>query len=479
MARSINCSLLIAILFITSFNLFAQEINKKNNYENKNAPITKGIDGITTTGDKVTIIDGTTTLLEINSEGTAGSITIPSLSTIGTNTNKLYNLGGLLYWNGNALGTSSSAGGWTHSGTSIYPTTLTDNVGIGTTTPLSVLHIITKNYWGPSEGSGWGDFSISDGTLGLSMGVATAGGGAGDVRLWTRGGTERLIFSNVVYGDILSIENNNVGIGVLSPTTKLDVRAATIDDDAVLSLGNSDLSHQVTIFPGRDTDPNPFIRWKNGDPLRFAVDPGSPSFFTELMRIESNGNVGIGTTNPSSKLEINGQVKITGGAPANGKVLTSDASGLATWQDNANPNIAFSARLNNDINAVTGTETQLQDFSEKFDDGNNFNPVTGVFIIPAAGVYQFSLNVSWSSASTLSDIPTTIRIKVNTTIIRQFTHKVQLNSSWGSTTFISGIVKANASDQITFTALYASGTQVTVDGGISNSNTDVSGFRIY
>ncbi|HLF63359.1 MAG TPA: tail fiber domain-containing protein [Saprospiraceae bacterium] len=46
----------------------------------------------------------------------------------------------------------------------------------------------------------------------------------------------------------------------------------------------------------------------------------------------NGGNIGIGTISPAAKLEVNGQVKITGGAPGNGKVLTSDASGLATWQ---------------------------------------------------------------------------------------------------------------------------------------------------
>jgi hypothetical protein len=42
-------------------------------------------------------------------------------------------------------------------------------------------------------------------------------------------------------------------------------------------------------------------------------------------------DVGIGTENPGAKLEVNGQVKITGGSPGAGKFLTSDASGLASW----------------------------------------------------------------------------------------------------------------------------------------------------
>ncbi|MBK7854799.1 MAG: hypothetical protein IPJ79_07700 [Bacteroidetes bacterium] len=45
----------------------------------------------------------------------------------------------------------------------------------------------------------------------------------------------------------------------------------------------------------------------------------------------NSGNVGIGTSAPTSKLEVAGQVKITGGAPGAGKVLTSDAAGLASW----------------------------------------------------------------------------------------------------------------------------------------------------
>lgn len=48
--------------------------------------------------------------------------------------------------------------------------------------------------------------------------------------------------------------------------------------------------------------------------------------------VVQSGNVGIRTASPGAKLEVAGQVKITGGAPGANKVLTSDADGLGTWQ---------------------------------------------------------------------------------------------------------------------------------------------------
>lgn len=56
--------------------------------------------------------------------------------------------------------------------------------------------------------------------------------------------------------------------------------------------------------------------------------PGNNLAFTA----KASGNIGIGANNPTAKLEVAGQVKITGGAPGTGKVLTSDATGLASWQ---------------------------------------------------------------------------------------------------------------------------------------------------
>lgn len=45
----------------------------------------------------------------------------------------------------------------------------------------------------------------------------------------------------------------------------------------------------------------------------------------------STGNIGIGTKTPSAKLDIAGTIKIADGTQGTGKVLTSDADGLASW----------------------------------------------------------------------------------------------------------------------------------------------------
>lgn len=75
----------------------------------------------------------------------------------------------------------------------------------------------------------------------------------------------------------------------------------------------------------------------------------------------SNGNVGVGTLNPSNKLDIrsttNGALKIVDGTQGKARVLTSDANGVATWKDlpvSANTNIY------NSNGTLTGARTVAQ-----------------------------------------------------------------------------------------------------------------------
>jgi trimeric autotransporter adhesin len=69
------------------------------------------------------------------------------------------------------------------------------------------------------------------------------------------------------------------------------------------------------------------------------------SWITNSSNIFNNGgNVGVGTTTPSAKLDIAGTLKVADGTQGTGKVLTSDANGLASW---ATPNSGWSLTGNN------------------------------------------------------------------------------------------------------------------------------------
>ena len=156
------------------------------------------------------------------------------------------------------------------------------------------------------------------------------------------------------------IFNNNVGIGVTNPSQKLD-----INGDALIQGGDLYL-----------VDTNESIS-SNGTDMFFTVG-GS-----EIVRFEAGGNVGIGVTNPSALLDINGNINIgttiaatnltlTDGA-INGYILRTDGSGNASWVDinlvnsqsiaDTDTNTSITTELNPDENIIrfstAGTERMV------------------------------------------------------------------------------------------------------------------------
>lgn len=181
-------------------------------------------------------------------------------------------------------------------------------------------------------------------------------------------------------GNSLIYDNaTNVGIGTASPTAKLDVKgiatfgssltfpSVTIGDAtdtfstkfSILStnthsdfaFGNNlaiDTSHQLYVVNNHPAVSGSAIVLGGNNSTNgtntisfFARTQASVVANTVVplsnadMVIKEGGNVGIGTTNPDAKLYVSGSVKIVDGTQGVGKVLTSDANGLAIWSSAA------------------------------------------------------------------------------------------------------------------------------------------------
>ena len=190
----------------------------------------------------------------------------------------------------------------------------TGNVGIGTTSPTSGLHLGMIGNWGPTVGNGWGDFSLNNGNVGLSFGVSTGGGGTGDARIWSRGGTERLMLGNATVGNILILGGDgNVGIGTASPQTKLHLASiSSVQLRLEADTNNSGKGDHPSLVMSQDggivTGSVGFFGGQNDMSLRTDRTDGGTS---HLLLVPS-GNVGIGTPSPQEKLHVNGNLRVDG-----------------------------------------------------------------------------------------------------------------------------------------------------------------------
>lgn len=226
------------------------------------------------------------------------------------------------------------------------------NVGIGTASPGVKLDVgsglIRTGGTNAPVLAGQGAYLGWNATdaLGETDLINQKGSGSGGFNFYNSGDTSKgnLIFKVNGSGDVLTysrliVDNTSVNAG---------------------SYANSSL-----IFGGSGSGEGIMSARAEGAINRFGLDFFTSSG-TKRMSITNGGNVGIGTATPGAKLEVAGQVKITGGSPAAGKVLTSDASGLASWTAlAANPGTGTNNYLPKwNSNALTGT-------SLVYDNGTN------------------------------------------------------------------------------------------------------------
>ena len=177
-------------------------------------------------------------LMEVNDEGDVGSITLPSGSAPGTTTNKLYNVGGALYWNGSQLGTAGSGGGWTDDGTVVRLSTGTDKVGIGVTTPAYPLDVDstigisnTQVLYRPNQSKFTGTLYLGNGGSSLSHtsgddGEDNTAVGIGALNANTTGYRNTASGSYSMYKNTTGYSNTAIGANALYSNTEGDDNTA-------------------------------------------------------------------------------------------------------------------------------------------------------------------------------------------------------------------------------------------------------------
>jgi len=168
-------------------------------------------------------------------------------------------------------------------------------VGIGTTNPVVKLQVR-----GTTAATEVARFENSDGNSILSIQPGSVTGNTySAIQVAISGGTTG---GNLV----LNPNGGNVGVGVTSPAYQLDVGGSI----SGIALDGSTASPDAGVIRFGDN-----TGWK----LHFgrAKESSATSTFNSgttgvLMTIKDNGNVGIGNTDPGSKLDVAGNVKGTG-----------------------------------------------------------------------------------------------------------------------------------------------------------------------
>jgi hypothetical protein len=211
------------------------------------------------------------------------------------------------------------------------------NVGIGTTSPRLPLHVASPDGDDdPASGSATGAFFVTNsaGSYGIEMGVSSSGDA------WIQ---SHSVTSSNEYNLNLNPIGGNVGIGTTSPSHEMVLRkdqAAETEFSIVNLTSNASAATNLRFrnaTSASETGNGVLLQLENGNDFKIFNQFGNNLKLgtnnTERMRIDSSGNVGIGSSSPLEKLHI-----FESGLSAY-KTYTSAGAGvlITSYQSQGNP----------------------------------------------------------------------------------------------------------------------------------------------
>lgn len=184
-----------------------------------------------------------------------------------------------------------------------------------------------------------GNNSIASGEGSISMGLESFS--TGDISLAIGEGVVSSGYLSSAFGEYteasgdasVSMGTNSVASGYTSFSIGINSIAS---GGSSFSSGNSNTSKSFSETAmglyNSDYTPISIDGWQATDRLFVIGNGQSDGNRSDALVILKNGNTGFGTSTPDTTLHLVGKIKYVDGTEGTGKVLTSDANGVATWE---------------------------------------------------------------------------------------------------------------------------------------------------